>query len=862
MLDTFGSIQHVALAAYLWLIPGLPLAAALVLMALGLADARRRAEQPKAPPLDTARLAQVAAVATGGSLAVTAGYTFVLAGRSVGVRYALDHVARLVRLGQLEASFDLALDPLAATVCLAVSGLGLAALLFAGAHMEREPPPGGAYRALAWTSFLIAATQLLVLADNLILLAFGWGGVSIAVWGLAAHRAQDDASVRAASAAAIVNGLGTGALLVAAAVIFWAFGGAWTEGDYAPDLNPRFAAVGQSAYGAYDPKPKIDGEEDEQAAPSLPAGGIIRDKSSVTLVSYPGALVYLDGSRTPLSRNGQPVRAPFTRVPVDVGRHTFRIHPGEGQDDHVVADVLMPSQGEVILAVIGGSVSFREIHDQLVLHSPKEEMFLRNAALAKRVFGKLGAITLAGLLFLFAALTRGAQLPLSGWIGRSIAAPAPARALVQGIAASSGVYLLARVALLLSLSPVASTVTACFGAATAIAGAAIAAHQRDLRGVLAYATVGHVGLMLLGIGVGAYAAGVFHLVTHAAFMGCLVLAGAMVLHRGRRDGAGAYALDRLGGLGKRLPHTERAYRVGCIAATFAPIPGLSGFWSANGVLVGAATSQSLAGVPGPALVAAGVLASGLSSFALWRSYFLVFDGPEAAPAKGKASEPGALVDLLRVLAVLAAVVGPILALVGRVSGGASLIEAWLVPSFDGRATFPSESGLPTEVAVGVVAAGFAIAGWSLARSAYGAARAKGWFEREPARRAHGALSSALSMERMLDAVAAQIARARDFVAEIDHLVIDGVVNAGGVLLRAAAWVNGRVDDGVVGAPANAIAERALPKPGPPKPGPPKPGPPKPGSWQPLSASRVQTAACLVVAALLGCAAALYFVSNG
>jgi len=845
MLDTYGSIQHLALAAYLWLIPGLPLIAAIVLAVLGLADARRRAERPKAPPLATERLAQIAAGAAGVSLTFAAGYTFLLASRPIAVRFVLEHVARFVRVGQLEASLDLAMDPLAATACLAVCGLGVVTLLFAGAHMDREPPQGGAYRAFAWMSFLLAAALTLILADNVVLFAFGWAGVALGAWGVTAHRSADDANVRAASASAAVNALGTGALLVGAALVFWALGGAWAEGDYAPDLNPRFAAVAQSGDAQYDPKVKIEGEDDDEQPKTLPAGGVIRDDSSVSLASYPGALVFVDESRVPLSRNGEPVRAPFTRVPVEVGRHTFRIHPGQGQDDHVVPHVLMPSQGEVNLVVLGGAVGFREIHDQLVLHSPKGETFLRDAALVKRVFGKVSAITLAGILFLFAAVTRGAQLPLSGWLGRSIVAPAPARALVQAVAAPSGVYLLLRFAILLSFSPIASTVTACVGAATAIAGAAIASTQRDLRAVLAYATVGHVGIMVLGVGAGAYGAAAFHMAMHAAFMGCLVLASAMVLHRGRRDeGGGAYALERLGGLAKKLPSAARAYRIGCMAATFAPIPGLSGFWSANDVLVGTMSSRSVVFVPPWALLVAGIFAGSLASFALWRSYFLVFEGPFAS-AKGKTSEPGALSDLLRLLAGGAAVLGPILAIAGRLSGGAALIDAWLAPSFDGCASLPTESGLPAEVGVAVLSVGLALAGWSIARSMYGATRAKDWVKKEPERTAYGALSSALGMEALLDGAATAMARIGDRVAEIDRLVIDGIVNAGGVLLRAAAWTHGRVDDGVVAAPADAIADRAVAG----------------RSW-PLDAGRLETVACSIVAALVACAVALYLVSNG
>ncbi len=190
-------------------------------------------------------------------------------------------------------------------------------------------------------------------------------------------------------------------------------------------------------------------------------------------------------------------------------------------------------------------------------------------------------------------------------------------------------YLVARLACLFVLSSPACTVLAVIGAGTALFAATMGLFQHDLKRILAYSTVSQLGLMMLGVGVGAYAAGIFHLVTHACFKACLFLsAGAAIhaLHELETDERRVQDVRRLGGLKRALPKTARAYFVGCLAISAAPVPGLSGFWSKDDVLAFALTAQNLVGIPGYVLAAAALVASGLTSFYMWRSWYLVFEG--------------------------------------------------------------------------------------------------------------------------------------------------------------------------------------------------------------------------------------------
>lgn len=272
-------------------------------------------------------------------------------------------------------------------------------------------------------------------------------------------------------------------------------------------------------------------------------------------------------------------------------------------------------------------------------------------------------------------------------------------------------------------------------------------------------------------------------------------------------------LSRFGGLQRVMPRTARAYLLGCLAITAAPIPGLAGFWSKDDLLVRAFTAENVGSIPGPVLGAIALLASGLTSFYMWRSWYLVF-APRAAKSEAAPSAedgPSAMTGALTFLGALSAVAG-VIGIGGRLigKGGESLLEAWLAPVFrDAHAPF-SAGGLAAEW--GVIGGAYAVgvAGWAIARARYGEGRANDWEARE--RRAplfdvstHGWWLDALYSRTIVPFTRWSAA----FLDEFDHRVIDGFVNLGGGLTRVLAWIVGRTDDAVVDGAVHLLSEGTL-----------------------------------------------------
>jgi NADH-quinone oxidoreductase subunit L len=151
---------------------------------------------------------------------------------------------------------------------------------------------------------------------------------------------------------------------------------------------------------------------------------------------------------------------------------------------------------------------------------------------AAAVFASGSATVTAITLFLFLGCTgKSAQIPLYTWLPDAMAGPTPVSALIHAATmVTAGVYLVARTNVLFSLAPLSSTVVAGIGALTALFAATIALRQYDIKKVLAYSTVSQLGYMFIGVGTGAYASGVFHLVTHAFFKALLFLGAGSVIH--------------------------------------------------------------------------------------------------------------------------------------------------------------------------------------------------------------------------------------------------------------------------------------------------------------------------------------------
>jgi NADH-quinone oxidoreductase subunit L len=497
------------------------------------------------------------------------------------------------------------------------------------------------------------------------------------------------------------------------------------------------------------------------------------------------------------------------------------VRPGGGLDDFLVTHVAFGGGREIALVAFGPTVTFREARDQLAARDAHGHMTFRDALLAKRGFGAVGLVTIASLLLFIGAAGKSAQFPLHVWLPDALAGPTPVSALIHAATmVTAGVYLIARLGFFFALSPAAGTAIAIVGVSTALFAAIAGLYQYDLKRVLAYSTISQLGLMVLAVGVGGYATGVFHLVTHACFKACLFLsAGALIhaLHQSRAEGAShdekhAQDVRRMGGLGRVLPRTARAYAVGCLAMTAAPIPGLAGFWSKDDILVRVFTARNIV-IPGAILGGVALVVAAMTSFYMWRTYYLAFDGEPRTPLRGVQPPEGGIPHALAVLAGLSVIVGVLLGastkLIGR--GGDSLLEEWLAPSLRGAEAPFASGGALVEWAVIATTYACAAGGWLLARSRYAGRKAGDEWQ---ARERRSPLFAASTHGFWIDAIythtfVALTLRVRDFAAEFDRYVIDSVVNATGVLTRAFAWVVGRVDDDVVDGAVRALSKGTL-----------------------------------------------------
>jgi len=326
------------------------------------------------------------------------------------------------------------------------------------------------------------------------------------------------------------------------------------------------------------------------------------------------------------------------------------------------------------------------------------------------VSGHLGTLTFACLLIFMGACGKSAQLPLYVWLPDAMEGPTPVSALIHAATmVTAGVYVVARSHVLFMHAPTAMLVVAIVGCATAFFAATIGLVQTDIKKVLAYSTVSQLGYMFLACGVGAFSAGIFHLMTHAFFKALLFLAAGSVIHAmgGEQD------MSRMGGLGRKIPSTY----VTMLLATFAVagIPFWAGFFSKDAILF--ATFQSRPG--GTVLYVFGLLTALLTSFYMFRLIFLTFGGkPRFDEHKVHVHEsPWSMLGPLVVLAVLSTVGGWV-ALPALFQGPDYFVN-FLGPVFGGHETAEAAGDIAAHhlelilagVAVGAALIGMVVAYW-------------------------------------------------------------------------------------------------------------------------------------------------------
>ena len=466
-----------------------------------------------------------------------------------------------------------------------------------------------------------------------------------------------------------------------------------------------------------------------------------------------------------------------------------------------------------------GTLDFRAVQDMAA------EMPVEAAG-----FGVLSAICL--LLFV-GATGKSAQIPLYVWLPDAMEGPTPVSALIHAATmVTAGVYMVGRNAVLFSHAPMVMEIVAVVGVLTALVAASIGLVQNDIKRVLAYSTVSQLGYMFTAMGVGAFAAGAFHLMTHAFFKALLFLGSGSVIHamNGEQD------MQRMGGLKKHLPVTFATMLVGTLA--IAGIPPLSGFFSKDEILYRAFLHSKV-------IWGLGVVTALMTAFYMFRLISMTFFGPYRGPvwggggpggghdtshdahADGAAAHgddahggpghgawhgphesPTAMTFPLMALAVGAIVAG--FFGIPAALGGSNVIEHFLEPSFTASTAHAGEHAVAhashaVELGLMVFSVLMAAVGISLAWRFYvtqpdvSARLAERWAG------PHRVLFNKYYVDEIYGAtvIAGTAASARGLWT-FDRQVVDGAVNGTGWVTVIGAWMSGLTDRHVVDGAVNLV----------------------------------------------------------
>ncbi len=807
MPEYSGPLQSVELSSTLWLIPLLPFVGAVLNAFVGWHIQRKAAGKSLSAKLHIGDLG-VSAIAIGAMvLAFSLSVAQVL--RVVGLphdrRYLYCHLWQMARIGSFDLTFDFGLDPLSSVMLLVVTGVGLLIHVYAACYMETEP---SYWRFFSYLNLFIFSMLLLVLGDNFLVMFFGWEGVGLCSYLLIGFWYKDYKKASAGTKAFLTNRVGDFGFLVGLMIVFWGLGGSWAAGSYVPDQIPRLIAVAVQANAHHADHGTVHvNAHDAAAKPSHSESG---GKGFVTFTDFPGAVVRMDGDFV----LGV---APFVRKEVTGQRHTFRISMGGGTEDLAMDNVSIAAESETMLAAVGPVLSFRQMQNQLIVQDATGARPFQRGLAGKTLWG-IGIITLACIGFFIGATGKSAQIPLYVWLPDAMAGPTPVSALIHAATmVTAGVYMVARLNFLFALSPTASGVVAFVGALTALFAASIGFFQSDIKKVLAYSTVSQLGFMFIGVGVGAYWAGIFHVMTHAFFKACLFLGSGSVIHgmhAVEHDPDRAQDMRIMGGLKHVMPLTRWTYFVACLAITAAPIPLFAGFWSKDEILWKAFNTANTGWAPGPMIYAMGLVAALGTSFYMWRSYYLTFEGKPATksiPDKVKES-PAAMTYVLVVLAFLSTIGGVIFGFSTHFIGGHGepLLEQWLHPVVQHAVVSFADNGLVMEHVFMWGSVLLAIGAWAKARQRYGANRPDNWEEIESKLPLFRVIHNKYYVDEIYQgSVIRAVLGLRLVLRDMDRWVVDGLVNFTSIMTKLVAWTNGLIDKYLVDGAVNWIADVIL-----------------------------------------------------
>ena len=401
----------------------------------------------------------------------------------------------------------------------------------------------------------------------------------------------------------------------------------------------------------------------------------------------------------------------------------------------------------------------------------------------QQVFGA-STLVIATLLLFVGAVGKSAQIPLYVWLPDAMEGPTPVSALIHAATmVTAGVYMIARSAVLYELAHTGQVV-AWIGVLTAFFAATIALTQNDIKRILAYSTVSQLGYMFVGVGVGAYASGIFHLMTHAFFKGLMFLGAGSVMH------AMANELDmrKMGGLKAKMPITHLTFFIGALAMAG---PVLSGFWSKDEILHSAWESN-------PAIYVIGLITAFLTAFYMFRLIFVTFYGQsrvESDVAAHLHESPPVMWVPLAILAVPSAIIGLLLGWGGHGSAFHHFTDNVFKAAKDigsGAHGDAATSALPfliISAIVGLVGIGFAWMRYSKRTPAA-----------QPGTGLHKLVANKYYVDELYNAVFVQpIKNVSHYLLWriVDTGIIDGIVNGIAGAIRIIGGVLRRLQTGVV-----------------------------------------------------------------
>ncbi|RMG64152.1 MAG: NADH-quinone oxidoreductase subunit L [Calditrichaeota bacterium] len=401
-----------------------------------------------------------------------------------------------------------------------------------------------------------------------------------------------------------------------------------------------------------------------------------------------------------------------------------------------------------------------------------------------------GVLTAACLLLFVGATGKSAQFPLYVWLPDAMEGPTPVSALIHAATmVTAGVYMVARFNFLFSQSATAMAVVTIVGTFTALYAATMALVNNDIKRVLAYSTISQLGYMFIGVGVGAYAAGIFHLMTHAFFKALLFLGAGSVMHAL----ADETNIQKMGGLYHKIKITAITFMVAWLAIS--GIPPFSGFFSKDEILAKAFAYH-------PAIWFLGLVGAVLTAFYMSRLVFVTFFGQSRVEPEVEAhihESPPVMTIPLMVLAVLSAIGGFVG--VPAILGGENRFEHFLEPVFVGAEEHLHFAHVPHSLEYGLMLISIlaALAGIGLAYGMY----IKG--SPDPDRLAqrfsglYKLLYNKYYVDEIYDALVVQplLSFSRFLWRVVDNGLIDGLVNLTGRLGLLISQVLRRIQTGYV-----------------------------------------------------------------